>query len=198
MLGSVLRQMRPMRAERFNKRCGCRAVRLWAGAGLLLTLSAAAQQQKTELMVDYVPPSLLKTNAEALATNPKAAPSEATHDGAAAAPSRSAPERRRQRFEAEFGIQDKDSSLLKGSIQTAKYKLDETVFAAREFIDSLHYETSVKELMGDNSSTDAERRYSSDSLLNSLETAKFRSGVDWDERTGGAFVGVRLELKFGD
>ncbi|MGD0650542.1 MAG: hypothetical protein ABSA97_05295 [Verrucomicrobiia bacterium] len=52
--------------------------------------------------------------------------------------------------------------------------------------------------MTSSSSTAPLRRYYSDPILDSLENAQIKSGVDWDSHAGRAFVGVRLVLPFGD
>jgi hypothetical protein len=41
-----------------------------------------------------------------------------------------------EKFEAEFGIKKTEPSFVKSSIESTKYKLDETVFAAKEFVES--------------------------------------------------------------
>ena len=199
MLQVMVTCVQTMRLERRNRRGRCHAVPVCVAAGLLFGWSVVAQQQKPNLMVDYVPPSLLSTNAEAYVVKLAIVPADSTHDTAAVASSRSTPQRRWQEFEAEFGIQEKDHSFLRGSLQTAKYKLDETVFAAQEFIENLHYETTLKDLMGDSSiGGGGSHHSSSDSASSWLETTKFRSGVDWNWNTGRPFVGMQLEMKFGD
>jgi len=157
-----------------------------------------AQGQPQRLLVDYVSPSLLQTNANSSTSVPqKLFPSNSTNQTIANPPARLSKGDRWEKFEAEFGIKEKDSSFVKGTIESAKYKLDETVFAAKEFVDTLRYDGYLKDFVG-GSDSNAPRRYYSDPVRDAWENAEIRSGVDWDAQSRRAFVGIRLVLPLGD
>jgi hypothetical protein len=187
-----------MESNWFNKYFS-RLLTLLVAASVGLALSGTVQGQQPQLLVDYVPPSLLQTNSDSAASPlPKPLSADSTNRTIASAPTRHTSVERWEKFEAEFGIKEKDPSVVKSSIESAKYKLDETVFAAKEFVESFRYDAYLKDLMTGSSSTAPSRRYYSDPILDCLENAQIESGVDWDAHAGRAFVGVRFVLPFGD
>ena len=187
-----------MASSWFNKYFPC-LLALLVAASVGFALSATGQGQQSQLLVDYVPPSFLQTNSiSAVSSLPKLLPADSTNRTIASAPTRHTSVDRWEKFEAEFGIKKTEPSFVKSSIQSTKYKLDETVFAAEEFVESFRYDVYLKDLMTSSSSTAPLRRYYSDPIQDSLENAQIRSGVHWDAHAGHAFVGIKLALPIGD
>ncbi len=171
---------------------------LVAAAVLVLAPLAQAHGQPPDLMVDYLAPSLFDTNVAPPALASRLFPSESACRTVAAVPVKTGSARRWEKFEADFGVKQQDPSLVKSSIESAKYKLDETVFAAKEFVQNFRYDTYLADLTTGSATTSAPRRYYSDPVMDSWEHCQIRSGAEWDKKTGHAFVGVRLVLPFGD
>jgi hypothetical protein len=187
-----------MASSWFNKYFPC-LLTLLVAASVGLALSATVQGQQSQLLVDYVPPSFLQTNSiSAVSSLPRLIPADSTNRTIASAPTRHTSVDRWENFEAEFGIKKTEPSFVKSSIQSTKYKVDETVFAAKEFVESFRYDVYLKDLMTSSSSTAPSRRYYSDPIQDSLENAQIKSGVDWDAHAGHAFVGIKLVLPIGD
>jgi hypothetical protein len=163
---------------------------------LLFSALAMVQAQPPDLMVDYL---LVETNAVSPAVMGNLFPSEfACRAVATAPPVANDFSQRLEKFEADFGVKQKDPSLEKSSIESAQYKLDQTVFAAKELVQDFRYDTYLADLTTGSAASRAPRRYYSDPVMDSWEHCQIHSGAEWDEKTGHAFVGVRLVLPFGD
>lgn len=178
-------------------------------AALVVATVARAQEAKLPLLAEHVPPSLL---AESSASTNSGAGIGITDsmDGELANRAMQEPKReltrgeRWEKFEADFGIRKKDPSLVKGSIESAKYRLDKTVFALSEFVqgveDAFSFDYELRTLSrgaGTNKSTRAASS-SPIPLWNIVENARLKSDIDLDLTGGRAFVGVRLVLPIGD
>ena len=107
-----------------------------------------------------------------------------------------------EKFEVEFGIPHKDSSLIKGSMETAKYRLDRTLFGMQEvvqgFQNAVAFDCQLHSLGRSSSST---TRLTASSvpipLWDTMENARLQSDIDLNMRAGRAFVGVQLVLPIG-
>jgi hypothetical protein len=178
-------------------------------AVLLVATIARAQEAKQQLLVEHVPSSLLAESSTS--TNSNAGTGIAgSMDGESANRALQEPKReltrgeRWEKFEADFGIAKKDPSLLKGSIESAKYRLDRTVFALNEFVQgventfSFDYELRALHRRADTSESAHAASSSPIPLWNAIENAHLKSDIDLDMAGGRAFVGVRLVLPIGD
>ena len=107
-----------------------------------------------------------------------------------------------EKFEVEFGIPHKDSSLFKGSMETAKYRLDRTLFGMQEvvqdFQNAVAFDYQLRSLGRSSSSTN---RLAASSvpipLWDTMENARFQSDIDLNMGAGRAFVAVKLVLPIG-
>jgi hypothetical protein len=107
-----------------------------------------------------------------------------------------------EKFEVEFGIPHKDSSLIKGSMETAKYRLDRTLFGVQEFVqdfqNAVAFDYQLRSLGRSSSSTN---RLAASSvpipLWDTMENARFQSDIEVNMGAGRAFVGVQLVLPIG-
>lgn len=178
-------------------------------AALFAGRAAHAQEAKRPLLAEHVPLSILVE--PSASTNSVAAGGiTGWADGEAATAAMTRPKReltqgeRWEKFEAEFGIHEKDPSLIKGSIESAKYRLDRTVFALNEFVQNvehaLSFDYGLRTLGRGSSTSESARAVSSSSipLWDAIENARFKSDIDLDVPGGRAFVGVRLVLPIGD
>jgi hypothetical protein len=110
--------------------------------------------------------------------------------------------KRWEEFEVEFGIPHKDSSLFKGSMETAKYRLDRTLFGVQEFVqgfqNAISFDYQLRSLGRSSFSTN---RLAASSvpipLWDTMENARFQSDIDVNMGAGRAFVGVQLVLPIG-
>ena len=108
-----------------------------------------------------------------------------------------------EKFEVEFGIPHRDSSLFKGSMETAKYRLDRTLFGVQEFVqgfqNAISFDYQLRSLGRSSSSTN---RLAASSvpipLWDTMENARFRSDIDLNMGAGRAFVGVQLVVPIGN
>ena len=139
-----------------------------------------------ELLVDHVPTAILT------ATNLRPA-MVVTSDVAV----RPVSIDRWEKFEAEFGVQQPSRSLVKNSLQTAKYQLDRTALALQEFVDTvsdrLRFDYGLSDLGL------APRTYvpTGNFLTDTLNQARLKSDID--VKLGAkAFVGVKLTLPLGN
>jgi len=107
-----------------------------------------------------------------------------------------------EQFEAEFGIQQRNSSFVKGNIESAKYNVDKTLFAMQELVDNieniLRFEYELQELSAPLQNEQEFKRKQSNFLLRTLESGSIKSDVKLNVFSGDAFVGVRLVLPIGD
>jgi hypothetical protein len=172
---------------------------------LAAVIFAAAWQgnARAQLMADYVSPSLLKTNRPAVAsTNPALSRTESDLRTVAVRPTALTSGERWEKFEAEFGITNKNSSAMMGSVESAKYQLDKSTFAMQEFVnsvvDTLSFDYGVSDLTGSKpSSTTAPPQPNANPVLDSLENARLKSDINLT-LAGPPFVGVRLVMPFGN
>lgn len=173
-----------------------------------LTRDGAAQQPgQPRLLVEYVDPALLQTNVAPRAPNSK--------QTAATTPSRESSVRwqfvavplagrkttsdRLQKFETDFGSDRHEPTLVLGSIQATKYQLDKTTFALQEFTKSLEFDYQLRDMWMENPTNSPPRRSYSDPISDALEHSRLRTVVNMtDPNTGGAFVGMKLQVPFGD
>ena len=188
-------------------RCLAAAVTCW----MLLAVATPARgdDPKHQLLVEFVPPSAF---AEPLASTNLAGGSGTVSaiDGEAAFRAIQEPFRKRtaadrwEQFEIEFGIHKRDPSLVKGSLESAKYRLDETVFALNEFVHNmenrLSFDYELRSLGQPANPNESSRTASSSSipLWDAVQNAHFKSDIDLDAARGHAFVGVSLVLPIGD
>jgi hypothetical protein len=187
-----------MRSSRLNVFLACLfALMVNAAAGRAQT--PPEHDQLGRFLAGRVPPSRLETNAPPdISVLLNLFPSWSTNAPMARFPKPHSSIDRREKFEAEFGLKERDPSLVKGSLEEAKYNLDATVFAAQEFIETFRYEGRLKDFVGGSDSNAPSRRYYSDPVRDAWENAEIKSGIDLDPRSGRPFVGVRLVLPLGD
>lgn len=171
----------------------CSLVSLWQANAQLAT-------SEWERLVDYVAPSLLAADDAAqprvvLNTNGPAA-------GWLIAPPRptTAAERRIQ-FETEYGIREPEPGAVRAAVQQAKYRLDETIFEATEWLETVEHalEWQYDLYRTRPAQARAERRATSGSanlLRDAWEGATIRTDVDLN-LAGRAFVGLRLQVPVG-
>jgi len=169
---------------------------------------ARAQETSRRLLIEYVTPTPLcepwpATNS--LSLNRRL---DTTNDEAAALkiqsphkPSTSG--ERWEKFECEFGVPHKDPSLFKASIETAKYRLDRTLFGVQEIVQGFQSAVSFDyELCNFGRSSSSTNRLMASSvpipLWDTMEKARFQSDIDVNMGAGRAFVGVQLVLPIGN
>ena len=107
-----------------------------------------------------------------------------------------------EKFEVEFGIPHKDSSLFKGSMEAAKYRLDRTLFGVQEFVQDFQNAVAFDyQLRSFGRSSSSTNRLAASSvpipLWDTMENARLQSDIDLNMRAGRAFVGVQLVLPIG-
>lgn len=173
------------------------------GAGL-----ARAQDARQRPLIEYVSNSLPRESLCGTNSVPTDQPSLGTND-AATVPKMRVPRKqltsgdRWENFETEFGVPQKDPSLIKGSMESAKYQFDRTLFGAQEFVNDVQnavsFDCELRSLGRSPSLTD---RSSASSvpipLWDTMERARFQSDIDLNMAAGRAFVGVRLVLPIGN
>jgi hypothetical protein len=104
-----------------------------------------------------------------------------------------------ERFQAEFGLRDKNPSWLKGTIETTKYRLDSALFAVTDFVEhSLNFDYEVRNLGRATPAEEAPRRYRDNLWRNAVENARLKSEINLNSLTGKGFVGVKLVLPIGN
>jgi hypothetical protein len=186
----------------------------WAGvtaclAGLFVVTAACAQEAKRELLVDHVFPSVLAapaatTNSVAAMDAVKAMSGEEATRFMEQPPRQLTQGERWEKFEAEFGMAEKNPAFIKGSIESAKYRLDKTVFEANEFVQNLEnafsFDYGLRAANGAGGTNTSARGASASPipLWDAVENARFKSDIDLNIPGGRAFVGVRLVLPIGD
>jgi hypothetical protein len=181
-------------------------------AGLFITMIACAQQPKQPLLAEHVPTSVLTKAPGSNPTNFTIGTLSTTGalDGEAASRAMKEPKQkltrgeRWEKFEDEYGIHQKNPSLVKGSLESAKYRLDKTTFAVNEFVqdveDALSFDYELRSLGREARAEDSPRSAAPSSIpfWDSVENARLKSDIDLDVPRGRAFVGVRLVLPIGD
>lgn len=177
-------------------------------AAVLATPATQAQEASRRPLIEYVtasPPREPRPGTNSVSPDQK---SGATNDDAAV-PKVQAPHKpstsgeRWEKFEAEFGIPHKDPSLIKGSMEAAKYRLDHTLFGMQEFVQGVQnivsFDYELRSLGRSSSSTDRPAASSVPiPLWDTMEQARFQSDIDLNMAAGRAFVGVRLVLPIGN
>jgi hypothetical protein len=108
-----------------------------------------------------------------------------------------------EKFEAEFAMPQEDPSLIKGSMESAKYQLDRSLFGVQEFVqnvqDAVSFDYELRNM--DRSQGPNARRWASSvpiPLWDTMERARFQSDIDLNVAGARAFVGVRLTLPIGN
>ena len=102
-----------------------------------------------------------------------------------------------EKFEAEFGIQQPSRSLVKGSLQSAKYRLDEASVTLQEFVDTVRDRLKFDYGLTDPGSATARRNSTGNLLTDTINRARLQSAIDLN-LGAKAFVGVKLVLPLGD
>jgi hypothetical protein len=156
-----------------------------------------------ERLVDYVSPYALATN-DTVATVRQGLllPGAIFDDVATRSTARPTSGDRWEGFEIEFGLSHKNPSLVLGSIQSAKYQLDRATFAIQEFThsveDALKFDYGIADLVGAAPYRRAgSHAITGNMLRDSLEHARFKSDIRLNA-FGESFVGVKLQMPFGD
>lgn len=171
----------------------------WIGgmaAGMCVFI-ATAQEPNRELMVNYVPPSLLSSNVAPRI--PEWSLPAPTRTIVAQSPKERNAVARWERFEAEFGLRDKSPSWFKGTIETTKYRLDSALFAVTDFVEhSLNFDYEVRNLGRATPAEEAPRRYRDNPWRDAMENARLKSEINLNSLTGEGFVGVKLVLPIGN
>ncbi len=165
---------------------------------ILVGLTLATSLGAGERLVDYVAPWLLEgTNEVPLRLSVRLTNTEVT----VTAPRRETEADRWQRFEAEFGIKQREQSPVLGSIQVAKYQLDKTTFALQETLnkleESLEFDYGLRDLGLPVSPPKPYRPSARYGLIDALEGARLKSEVDL-KLARDSFIGVKLELPIGN
>lgn len=106
-----------------------------------------------------------------------------------------------EKFEAEFGISKPEPSFVKGTLQSAKYRLDHSTFAIHAFVNSvsaaLKFDYNVRDLVTGSTPGKSDRGTSGSILFDTMSGARLKSDIDL---TLGSrqFIGVKLVLPLGD
>ena len=161
-----------------------------AGIQWLAIMGIAGTVAAGDLIVEQVPAEVLaKTN-----TIRTVRATQVTTVAAVPAPDRW------KKFEAEFGIRQPSPSLVKGSLQSAKYQLDTASVTLQEFVDTVRDRLQFDYGLTDPGSA-AQRRGSTGNLFNdftdALSRARLQSAIE-TKLSANAFFGVKLVLPLGD
>ena len=108
-----------------------------------------------------------------------------------------------EKFECEFGIPHKNPSPFKASIETAKYRLDRTVFGVQEIVQGFQNAVSFDYGLGNLGRPSSPTNHLVASsvpipLWDTMQQARFKSDIDLNMGAGRAFVGVQLVLPIGN
>jgi len=176
-------------------------------AAVLAPGSLHAQEANRRPLIECMSACLLHESVPHTNSVPAAQSAEGTNAAAMSKiqPSRKPPTsgERWETFEAEFGIRQKDPSFIKGSMETAKYQLDRSLFGMQELIHNVEtavsFDCELRSLGQPPSST----RHSAVSMVpipwwDTMERARLQSDIDLNMAGERAFVGVRLMLPLGD
>ncbi len=117
-------------------------------------------------------------------------------------------QRRWEKFEAEYGIKRPHPSPFLANLETAKYRLDKTLFSVDDLVESLEsafeFEYSFRSgrWMGRDDTRSASRTVVRETYRSSpwnlLEDARLKSEIDLDVFRSEAFIGLRLVIPIGD
>lgn len=157
---------------------------------LLAVAVVAGAEEKRELLVNYVPPSLLKTND----TPTRSLPESSVRILPQAAPVRGW-EARWNRFEAEFGLPERQPNLIEG----AKYQVDRAMFVFKDFVEhSLNFDYELSNILRATPANGPPRHFRGNPFLPSLNGARLKSDIRLESLTGNSFLGVKLILPIGN
>lgn len=173
--------------------------------------SARAQDGDRQLLVTHVSPALTASYQTAVSSSqPASGPGAMTLSESASSQITGrqgalTQGERWEKFETEFGVNQKNSSFVKGRLASAKYRLDKTAFELQEWVENvegaLKFDYSMANPTGSSgSSLASDTARASDPLpfWGSIDNPHLKSDVDLDPFTRRAFVGLRLEIKFGN
>lgn len=176
------------------------AVLMVAALCVITQQSVSAEQGKRELLVTHVSPSVTTTTGAAQPGSvslSESASSQITGRRGALTQGE-----KWEQFETEFGVHQNDSSLVKGTLASAKYRLDKTVFELQEWVENvegaLKFDHPLPNLTGSSSSSETARLNDPFPFWGSIDNPHLKSDVDLDPFTRRAFVGLKLEIKFGN
>ena len=200
------RQSRQLRVLRLDRRC------LLIGALLIATLRLAATENTS------IPVHVARAAHETAVATPLARPnptlalspsptvrlpvlmSESDAWRVTHARHKNASADRWEKFEAEFGITEKEPSLVLGTMQTAKYNLDTILFTVDDFAqnvsDAFQLEYDAGRFRRVPTSGERSGRESSRSLVAVADNA--RLGLDLNFNGGKPYVGVKLVVPLGN
>lgn len=176
-------------------------------AAIPTTLFAQVQETSRRPLIEYVTAPSREPGPGTNSVSRDQNSSVTTDD--AAVPNVQAPRKpstsgeRWEKFEVEFGIPYKDPSPIKGSMESAKYRLDRTLFGMQELLqgvqNAVSFDYELRSLSHSSSSTNHLTTSSVPiPLWDTMEKARFQSDIDVNMGAGRAFVGVRLVLPIGN
>lgn len=180
-------------------------------AGFLLaggTQSARAERESSELLAGYITASDVSTNpvgaveARVGLRGRETSPDWSLYDIGPRPRGRLSEGERWEKFEAEFGVEKKSSSLMKGALEEAKYRLDSATFAMHDLVKNVEerfrFEYQLRDLSSSAPRTRGLRPMYSNPFEDMIDNARLRSDVDLNVFSQRAFVGLRLVMPFGD
>jgi hypothetical protein len=104
-------------------------------------------------------------------------------------------------FEAEFGLANKNPSLVLGSIQNAKYQLDRATFAIQQFTQNvesvLKFDYGIADLVGAAPRRQGRPTTAGSIFRDSLDQVRIKSDIRLNA-LGESYIGVKLEMPFGN
>lgn len=161
--------------------------------------AAGDEDPATARLSTYVSPSLVQDQPATQPFRAAAARLSDSADSSLQSPHRALTSGARwEKFEAEFGLREKNPSMVMGSVESAKYTLDRTTFAVTDFIEqTLKFDYQLSTLGHSSTPSSSAQRVYSDPILDAWQNARFKSDVNMNAATGGPYFGVRLELPLG-
>jgi hypothetical protein len=172
---------------------------VWLPAIFGARLPVLARQSESALLADYVSPSLLLSDAQsqtpvaagAVTSKPSDREIVATPSTASTAGDRWA------EFEREYGIHRKNPLWFLSMLQSAKYRLDQLSFGAKETAKHLEFTYDIGSPTGPGG-TSAKPQYSLP-LFGAFGRPQLKSVLtEHDPQTGTPFVGLKLSIPFGE
>ena len=167
--------------------------------GLIGSVFSQTPQEKPELMMNYVSPSELaaddlpKTKAALLTES-----LPGTENVVATQPASRSTADHWRKFDDEFGIKEKSSSLCLQAIQSAKYGLDTLTFGTEEAAKQLEFTHDVGDSAPPAHQSSAAAPGCSIPLFGEFGQAQIKSVVTThDPQTGEALAGLKLVIPFG-
>jgi hypothetical protein len=170
--------------------------------------SARAQEGDRQLLVTHVSPALTAMHQTAVSPpQPAGGPGTMTLSESASSQITGrqgalTQGERWEKFETEFGVDQKNSSFVKGRLASAKYRLDRTAFELQEWVENvegaLKFDYSMPNPTGSSPSSDTARASDPLPFWGSIDNPHLKSDVDLDPFTRRAFVGVKVVIKFGN